>query len=45
VIRDFYAGCIARHLSGQPLVVRSMRAPDQFLSCENLRLELDSGEP
>lgn len=41
-IRDFYADCIARHLSGQPLVVRSTRTPEQFLSYENLHLELES---
>ena len=44
-IRDFYAGCIARHLSGQRLVVRFTGTPEQDLSYENLRLELDSAEP
>jgi len=44
-IRNFYADCMARHLSGQPLVVRSIGGPEQFLSYENLRLELDSAEP
>lgn len=38
-MRRFYQDCMQRHLSGQSLVVRSVREPGQSLSYQDLRLE------